>query len=500
MLSTLLSVIIEVFQPFNLLVVFIGAFVGIFVGAMPGLSSIMGLSLMLPLTLKFTGNTGILMLLGVFCGAIYGGSITAILIKTPGTANSAATVLDGYPLTQKGKAAAALGVSTLASTFGGIFSAVMLLWTAPLLSKVALSFTSPEYFSLAIFGLSMVTSLSSKNVTKGLISALIGLMLATVGMDALTGVKRFTFSTSYLMGGIAMVPVLIGLYAFSQGLSNTEQENVDKERTKEKIRRTFPEWKVIRKIMPTLLRSSLIGTMVGAIPGTGGDIASWLAYNEARRWDKHPEEFGTGRLEGVAAPEAANNAVSGGALIPLLTLGIPGDAGTAVMLGAMMMQGIVPGPLLFTSEADKVYTIIVGLFVANIFMGLLGFMGIRLFSKIGDMSNQYLTPIVFVFCIVGTFALNNSVNDVFLMMVVGLAAFFLMKLEFPMPPVILGLILGNTLEKNLQRSLMVSKGSFAIFFTRPISPGLLLIAFLSIFLPFIMGVVKKRVKKGGDAF
>ncbi len=500
MLSTLLSVIIEVFQPFNLLVVFIGAFVGIFVGAMPGLSSIMGLSLMLPLTLKFTGNTGILMLLGVFCGAIYGGSITAILIKTPGTANSAATVLDGYPLTQKGKAAAALGVSTLASTFGGIFSAVMLLWTAPLLSKVALSFTSPEYFSLAIFGLSMVTSLSSKNVTKGLISALIGLMLATVGMDALTGVKRFTFSTSYLMGGIAMVPVLIGLYAFSQGLSNTEQENVDKERTKEKIRRTFPEWKVIRKIMPTLLRSSLIGTMVGAIPGMGGDIASWLAYNEARRWDKHPEEFGTGRLEGVAAPEAANNAVSGGALIPLLTLGIPGDAGTAVMLGAMMMQGIVPGPLLFTSEADKVYTIIVGLFVANIFMGLLGFMGIRLFSKIGDMSNQYLTPIVFVFCIVGTFALNNSVNDVFLMMVVGLAAFFLMKLEFPMPPVILGLILGNTLEKNLQRSLMVSKGSFAIFFTRPISLGLLLIAFLSIFLPFIMGVVKKRVKKGGDAF
>ncbi|MCI9557744.1 C4-dicarboxylate ABC transporter permease [Clostridiaceae bacterium] len=494
MLSTLFSVIIEVFQPFNLLVVFVGSFVGIFVGAMPGLSSIMGLSLMLPLTLKFTGNTGILMLLGVFCGAIYGGSITAILIKTPGTANSAATVLDGYPLTQKGKAAQALGVSTLASAFGGIFSAVMLLWTAPLLSKVALSFTSPEYFSLAIFGLSMVTSLSSKNVTKGLISALIGLMLATVGMDALTGVKRFTFHTSYLMGGIAMVPVLIGLYAFSQGLANTEQKMEDGEHTKEKIRRTFPEWTVIRKVMPTLLRSSLIGTMVGAIPGTGGDIASWLAYNEARRWDKHPEEFGTGRLEGVAAPEAANNAVSGGALIPLLTLGIPGDAGTAVMLGAMMMQGIVPGPLLFTSEAGKVYTIIVGLFVANIFMGFLGFMGIRLFSKIGDISNKYLTPIVFVFCIVGTFALNNSIYDVYLMMLVGIVAFFLMKLEFPMPPVILGLILGNTLEKNLQRSLMVSKGSFTIFFTRPISMGLLIIAFLSIFLPLIMRIVKTKVK------
>ncbi|MEY8316280.1 tripartite tricarboxylate transporter permease [Oscillospiraceae bacterium 50-58] len=490
---TLLEVIGVVFQPAHLFITFCGAFVGVFVGAMPGLSSIMGLSLMLPLTLRFDGSAGLLMLLGVFCGAIYGGSITAILIRTPGTANSAATILDGYPLTEQGKAAQALGVSTLASTFGGLFSAVMLLWTAPLLSKVALSFTSPEYFSLAVFGLSMVTSLSSKNVTKGLISALIGLMLATVGMDALTGAKRFTFSSTYLLGGIAMVPVLIGLYAFSQGLVNIEKEDAQSTRTSEKIRRTFPRWSVIKRIFPTLLRSSLIGTLIGAIPGTGGDIASWLAYNETKRWDKHPEEFGTGRLEGVAAPEAANNAVSGGALIPLLTLGIPGDAGTAVMLGALMMQGIVPGPLLFTNEKVKVYTIIVGLFVANAFMGLLGFCGIRLFSKVGDVPNKYLTPIVFAFCVVGTYALNNSVSDIFLMILIGFLAFLLSKLDYPMPPLILGLILGGTLEKNMQRSLLVSNGSFSIFVTRPISLLLLIVAFSSVFLPMIISAVKTRV-------
>ncbi|MCD7804204.1 MAG: tripartite tricarboxylate transporter permease [Oscillospiraceae bacterium] len=495
MLSSLLTAISTVFTPFNLLLTFVGAFFGVFIGAMPGLTSIMGLSLLLPLTLTFEGNSGILMLLGVFCGSIYGGSITAILIKTPGTANSAATVLDGYPLAQKGEAAKALGVSTFASTFGGIFSAIMLLWTAPLLSKVALSFTSPEYFALAVFGISMVTSLSSKNILKGLISAVIGLMLATVGMDSLTGAKRFTFDSTYLLGGIAMVPVLIGLYAFSQGLSNIVEGNKVPVKSKEKIKHTFPTPKIIKKIMPTVLRSSIIGTVIGAIPGTGGDIACWTAYNETKRWDKHPEEFGTGRVEGVAAPEAANNAISGGALIPLLTLGIPGDAGTAIMLGALMMQGIVPGPLLFTSEQEKVYIIIVGLFVANIFMGIIGFSGIRLFAKISAVSTRFLTPIVFVFCIVGTYALNSNVNDIFLMFIVGILAYFLQKLDFPMPPIVLGLILGSTLEKNLQRTLILSDGDFSIFLQRPIALCLLIAAFASIFVPPVISFVKKKRAK-----
>ncbi len=280
MLASLLTAASTVFTPFNLLIILVGAFIGIFVGAMPGLTSIMGLSLMLPVTLSFDGDTGILMLLGVFCGSIYGGSITAILIKTPGTANSAATVLDGYPLAQSGRAAKALGVSTLASTFGGVFSAIMLLWTAPLLSQVALSFSSPEYFALAIFGLSMVTSLSSKNITKGLISAVIGLMLASIGMDTQTGVSRFTWGKTYFLGGIAMVPVLIGLYAFTQAISNIEKGGAVTNIVKEKIRRTFPDGATIKKVSPTILRSSIIGTLIGAIPGTGGDIACGRAYNE----------------------------------------------------------------------------------------------------------------------------------------------------------------------------------------------------------------------------
>lgn len=495
MIESLLQAAGTVFQPLNLLMILAGALIGIFVGVMPGLSSIMGLSLMLPLTLKFSGNTGILMLLGVFCGSIYGGSITAILIKTPGTANSAATVLDGFPLTQKGQAAKALGVSTLASTFGGIFSSIALLATAPLLSKLALNFTSPEYFALAIFGLSMVTSLSSKNVTKGLISAVIGLLLATVGMDTLTGVKRFTFGNSYLMGGFAMVPVLIALYAFTQCMANAEQKADNSQLVKTKLTHTFPRWKTIKQVLPTLIRSSLIGTFIGAIPGTGGDIACWLAYNETKRWDKHPEEFGTGRIEGVAAPEAANNAISGGALIPLLTLGIPGDAGTAVMLGALMMQGIVPGPLLFSQEQVKVYIIIFGLFAANICMGLLGFLGIRVFAKIGDINRKYMTPIILMFCVVGTFALNNNIKDVLMMMIVGIIAFFLSKMDFPMPPIILGLILGGTLERNLQRTLLIGDGKLTVFFTRPIAMVLLIAAVVSVFLPSIIKLVKALSSK-----
>lgn len=345
-MENLLAALTYVLQPYHIGVVFFGTLIGILVGAMPGLSSIMGLSIMMPLTLSLDGNAGMLMLLGVFCGAIYGGSITAILIKTPGTANSAATVLDGYPMATKlHQPGRAISISTMASTFGGLFSAVMLLWTAPLLSKFALKFGAAEYFALAMFGLSMVTSISSKNVIKGLIGAVLGLMMATIGMNSLTGSARFTFGSVYLMGGIAMVPTLIALYAFSQGLSNIEDGGGNgKPTSKAKLERILPTWSDIKATFPTILRSSIIGTIIGAIPGTGGDIASWVGYNEAKRWSKHPEKFGEGVPEGIAAPEAANNAISGGALIPLLTLGIPGDAGTAVMLSALMMQGVVPGP------------------------------------------------------------------------------------------------------------------------------------------------------------
>ncbi|MCB6609240.1 tripartite tricarboxylate transporter permease [[Clostridium] symbiosum] len=481
-------------QPMYLLYIAAGTLFGIFVGVMPGLSSVMGLSIMLPFTLTLKGSGGILMMLGLFCGAIYGGSITAILINTPGTANSAATCLDGNPMAiKKGQPGRALGLSTMASTFGGLFSAVMLLWTAPLLSKFAMKFTPPEYFAMAVFGLSIVTSVSNKNLLKGLLSAVIGLLLATIGIDSIAGTTRFTFGTIYLTGGISFIPVLIGLFAFSQGLITTE-ENFGKlvKKVTPKIKRTIPTMEDVKRVFPTMLRSSVIGTVIGAIPGTGGDIASWVSYNEAKRWSKHPEEFGNGAPEGIAAPEAANNAISGGALIPLLTIGIPGDSGTAVMLGALMMQGIIPGPLLFTEQTDKVYLIIVGLFLANIFMGLLGFAGIRLFSKIVAIPDVILTPMIFIFCFVGTFAMNHNISDIFLMIVAGVLGYFMLKMDFCVPPLILGLILGRTLESNLRRSLVLSDGSPVIFLQRPIAFVLLIAAFLSLIYPIVLPYIRKK--------
>lgn len=480
-------------QPMYLLYIAAGTLFGIFVGVMPGLSSVMGLSIMLPFTLTLKGSGGILMMLGLFCGAIYGGSITAILINTPGTANSAATCLDGNPMAiKKGQPGRALGLSTMASTFGGLFSAVMLLWTAPLLSKFAMKFTPPEYFAMAVFGLSIVTSVSNKNLLKGLLSAVIGLLLATIGIDSIAGTTRFTFGTIYLTGGISFIPVLIGLFAFSQGLISTE-ENFGKlvKKVTPKIKRTIPTIEDVKRVFPTMLRSSVIGTVIGAIPGTGGDIASWVSYNEAKRWSKHPEEFGNGAPEGIAAPEAANNAVSGGALIPLLTIGIPGDSGTAVMLGALMMQGIIPGPLLFTEQTDKVYLIIVGLFLANIFMGLLGFAGIRLFSKIVAIPDVILTPMIFIFCFVGTFAMNHNISDIFLMIIAGILGYFMLKMDFCVPPLILGLILGRTLESNLRRSLVLSDGSPIIFLQRPIALVLLIAAFISLIYPLVLPYIRK---------
>lgn len=494
-MSALLSAISVACQPMYLLYIAAGALFGIFVGVMPGLSSVMGLSIMLPFTLTLKGSGGILMMLGLFCGAIYGGSITAILINTPGTANSAATCLDGNPMAIKnGQPGRALGISTMSSTFGGLFSAVMLLWTAPLLSKFAMKFTPPEYFAMAVFGLSIVTSVSNKNILKGLLSAVIGLVLATIGIDTIAGTSRFTFGSVYLTGGISFIPVLIGLFAFSQGLITTE-ENFGKAMKKStpKIHRTIPTLEDTKRVFPTMLRSSIIGTLVGAIPGTGGDIASWVSYNEAKRWSKYSDEFGTGVPEGIAAPEAANNAVSGGALIPLLTIGIPGDSGTAVMLGALMMQGIVPGPLLFTEQTDKVYLIIVGLFLANIFMCLFGFAGIRIFSKIVSIPDVILTPMIFIFCFVGTFAMNHNINDIYLMIIAGVLGYFMLKMDFCVPPLILGLILGNTLESNLRRTLVLSDGSLAIFLERPIALVLLLAAFFSLIYPIVLPYIKERM-------
>ncbi len=483
-----------IFIPLNILGLFFGVAVGIAFGCMPGLSVNMGLALLFPLAFSFQGIGGILMLLGIYCGAIYGGSISAILLKTPGTPASVATTLDGYPMATKLKQPGrALGISTMASTFGGVFSTLCLIILAPQLAKIALQFSKPEYFALAIFGLSIITSVSSGSVIKGIMGGLFGLFLATVGIDDMSGTIRFTLDTTYLLGGVSFIPVLIGVFAFAQVLSSIEDYyHSEQSAPISFIDRVIPSWADFKKVFMTLVRSSAIGTFIGCIPGTGGDIASFVSYDQAKRWSKSSDNFGNGEPEGVAAPEAGNNAVSGGAFIPVLTLGIPGDGATAIMMGALMVQGLQPGPLLFVEKAPDVYAIFIGLLLANLIMGLMGFSLIRLFAKVVNVPVHILLPIIVMMTFVGTYSYNNSINDVYLMVVSGFAGYFLNKLGFSMSAIIIGIILGSMAEQNFVGSLIMSDGNLNIFFTRPICLFFLCAAALSLLSPVIGKLFKNK--------
>ena len=490
-----------VLTPMGLLSILGGVLCGIFVGVMPGLSSVMGMSIMLPVALSLNGNLGVLMMLGIFCGAIYGGSITAIMINTPGTANSAATCLDGYPMAHKyHQPGRALSISTTASTFGGLFSAVMLLWTSPILSSFALKFSAQESFALALFGISVVASVSSENVLKGVMGALIGLLLATVGVDVTTGAYRFTFDTVYLTGGISNIPVLIGLFAFSQGLINVQESfGTTRAKVNTKLERVLPSKSDLVAIFPTLIRSSLIGTLIGAIPGTGGDIASWVGYNEAKRWSKHPEQFGDGAPDGIAAPESANNAISGGALIPLLSLGIPGDGVTAMLLGAFMIHGLTPGPLLFVESADLIYTIFIACILANVVMLVLELGGMRIFVRLLSIPKYILLPVVLVLCTVGAFATNNRIFDAQSIVIFGVLGYLMSKFKIPVAPFILSFILCDLLETNLRRGLMLTQNDFLAFFTHPIAAVFMVAAVLFVVWTVIKQVRNRKKETAGAA-
>lgn len=504
------------FNPQTLLLLIIGTAAGIAIGAMPGLSVNMGIALLYPMTFTFRGVQGIIMLLGVYCGAIYGGSIAAILLKTPGTPASAATIEDGYPMAhtfrpvslddpngpklppQPGRA---LGLSTWASTFGGVFSGICLIILAPQLAKVATSFSKPEYFALALFGISIISSVSSESVLKGMMGGFIGLFIATIGIDSMSGKMRFTFGNTYLIGGISFIPILIGLFAFAQVLQSVEEEFYNKknhiiqQKTDSKIDRVFPTLPDLKLTMPTILRSSVIGTFIGCVPGTGGDISSWISYNEAKRWAKDKRRFGHGDPRGICASEAGNNSVSGGAMIPMLTLGIPGDGATAILMGALMVQGIQPGPLLFTSDTIRVYAIFIGFMLANIIMGLFGFSLIRLFAKVVNIPNYILIPIIVVVTFVGTYSYNHSMTDVYIMIGFGVLGYFLKKFKFAPSAIILGIILGSTAEQNFSGSLIMSGGNPAIFLTHPICLIFLLVSLVSILSPVLGPIAGKLFGK-----
>ena len=467
----------------NLIFVNIGIFVGILFGAIPGMNGNLAITVLLPFTFQMGTVPALLMLTAIFFGANFGGSISSVLINTPGTNAAAATLIDGYPMCQKGQPRRALDMALVASTFGGLFSALCLLFFAPQISKVAIKFGSPEYFALALFGLSVIASVSGKSLVKGLISGGLGILLATVGIDSVSGLTRFTFGNLRLYNGIKMLAVLLGVYAVSQMIGRINRtESVVASELKETDKNDRITKEDLKNTLSTMLKSSAIGAFIGAIPGTGGGIASFIAYNEAKRCAKPGEAFGEGEIKGVAAPESANNGATAATLIPLLTLGIPGDVVAATLLGAFTMHGLVVGPKLFANSGPIVYAVLIGCVISQIIMFLQGKYLLKLFVRITHVPQDLLTAILVVICCAGAFAIGNSELDVYIMLLFGAVAYFMQKVEFPPVPIVLGMVLGPTAESNLRNSLVMSGGSWSIFVKRPICLAFIILTFVLIVL------------------
>lgn len=485
-----IEILYSVFNIQVLAYIVMGVGAGICIGALPGLTATMGVTLLLPLTFGMEATQGILLLLGIYIGAIYGGSISAILLKIPGTPASAATAIDGYEFSKRGESGRALGIATFSSFIGGIISCIILWLTAPILAKFALKFSSAEYFMLAIFGLTIIVSISGKSMEKGLICGLIGILISMVGVDKITGYLRFTFDSPNLLSGISYIPIMIGLFAMSQAFLTIE-DIYHKEKIDKKITNMFLTKKDLFTCLKTAPFAGVIGTIIGIIPGAGADIGAFVSYNEVKRFSKHPEKFGTGIPEAIAASEGGNNGVTGGAMIPMLTLGIPGDAVAAIMIGALTIQGLQPGPLLFKNNPEMIYTIFAGLFVANIIMLILGFSCLRLFTKVLSIPKQVLTPIIFTLCLIGSYAINNNFFDVGVMLFSGIVGYFMHKVDIPASPAILGLILGPMAESHYRTALLKSSGNYNVFFESPIS----LFFIFMIVITFAMPILKKFKKK-----
>ncbi|MDO5725451.1 MAG: tripartite tricarboxylate transporter permease [Tissierellia bacterium] len=488
---------INAVQPINLLASLLSVAMGIMVGALPGLSAAMGVALLIPVTFGMPSETALISLAGVYCGAIYGGSISAILLKTPGTSSAAATALDGYPMTLKGEAGKALTTAVVASFIGGLISSVFLYTLSPPLASLALKFGPAEYFWLSIFGLTIIAGVSSKSMLKGLISGALGLVLSTIGMDPMLGVPRFTFGNNNLLQGLPFTATLIGLFSMSQVLLLAEKKIKEKVKAKEIKDKMALSKDELKRIIPLSAWSATIGTVVGILPGAGGTIASFIGYNEARRLSKQKELFGTGIIEGVAGPESANNAVTGGSLIPTLTLGIPGNSVTAILLGGLIIQGLKPGPDLFTVHGKVTYTFFAGFVVVNTMMLILGIFGAKYFAKVSNISDDILIPLIFSLSVIGSYSITNNINDVWVMFAFGIIGYFVAKFKLNSAAVVLALILGPIGETGLRRTLIMNHGNPAALFQSPISWVLITISAASILMPLILTVLggKKIVEK-----
>ncbi|PYN78481.1 MAG: transporter [Candidatus Rokuibacteriota bacterium] len=472
-------------EPINLLYCFVGVFIGTLVGVLPGLGPAAAIALLLPSTYAASPVAAIIMLAGIYYGAMYGGSTTSILVNIPGEAASVVTCLDGHAMARQGRAGAALGIAAFGSFIAGTLSVVVLTFLAPFLARVTLSFGPPEYFALMVLGLTLLTYFARESMVKALMMAAVGLLCGTVGQDTISGRFRFAFGIRTLEDGLGLIPVIMGLFGVSEVLLNLERREETKEIFAPPTRGLLPTRDDWRSSAMPILRGSALGFFLGILPGAGAIIASFASYAVEKRASKHPERFGTGAIEGVAGPEAANNAAAGGAFIPLLTLGIPANAVMAILLGALMIHGLQPGPLLVKQAPDVFWGIITSMYIGNAMLLVLNLPLIPLWARLLRVPYTIMFPFILLFCLIGAYSVGNNVGDGIVMWGFGIVGYLLKKFDYEGAPLILAMVIGPMMEEALRQSLILSTGSFAVFATRPISAGFLLASALLLLLPLV---------------
>lgn len=481
-----------VLQPENILFVMFGGFLGTIVGMLPGLGPATAIAVLIPVTFGMDPTSALIFMATIYYGAMYGGSLSSILINTPGDGSAVAATFDGYQMAKQGRAGPAIAITAIGSLVGGAVAVIGFMFLAQPLASFALKFGPAEYFLLMLFTLSAVVSLSTGNLVKGFISMGIGLMLSTIGIDLQSGVYRFTFDNVYLSDGIDFLVIIIGVYAVGEVLYNylTIDRPAGKKNKYGRVWITKDDWKQSKG---AIFRSSPLGFLVGILPGAGGSIASLMAYSTEKQLSKRPERFGKGAIEGLAAPETANNAAAVGAFVPLLTMGIPGSGTTAIMLGALIMLGITPGPLLFDNDPNMVWSLVDALFLGNIFLFLINIYMVRVFVKVLDIPAKVLYPIILVLAFVGAYTMNYAIIDFYILIAFGIVGLFMKLYDFPIAPLVLALIVGSQMEQNFRKSIVASDGSLDIFVGSPIAIVLLILTILSILYPFIMNFRRKRL-------
>ncbi|QCR31659.1 tripartite tricarboxylate transporter permease [Lysinibacillus sp. SGAir0095] len=484
----------------NILFALVGVIIGTAVGVLPGIGPMSGVALLIPVTATLTSGmpteaaaaSSIILLAGVYYGAMYGGSTTSILLNTPGESSSVVTALDGYQMAQQGRAGAALSISAIGSFVAGIVSLIGLVLLAKPLSNLALEFGPAEYFSLMLLGLCAVSGLAGKSVTKALIMTVLGLMLGTIGIDAVSGIARFTYDIPVLYGGIEFLTIAVGLFAIGEVFKTILEREADDEPIA-KINRILPTKQDLKDSAKPIARGSFLGFFIGVLPGAGATLASFFSYITEKKSSKNPDSFGKGNIAGVAGPESANNAASGGAMIPLLTLGIPGSGTTAILMGALIMYNVQPGPLLFTDHPDIAWGLIASMFIGNLVLLILNMPLVKVFAKIIQTPKKYLLPIIIAISFFGVYAVQYSTFDLYLLIACGVIGYLFTKNDYPVAPLVLALVLGPMIENNMRRALTISNGEWNVFVTSPLSLIFLIIAVAWIVVPLILKLLGRKV-------